>query len=72
MTNGEFHADAIRGIIAETERNTIDRVLKIIDRHEPKDGYYGFDEYEAAYTQGKEAAIESLKEEILALKGDTE
>lgn len=31
MTNGEFHADAIRGIIAETERNTIDRVLEIID-----------------------------------------
>lgn len=32
MTNGEFHADAIRGIVAETERNTIDRVVKIIDK----------------------------------------
>lgn len=31
--------------------------------------YYGFNEYEAAYTEGKEAAIEALKEEVLALKG---
>jgi len=32
MTNGEFHADAIRGIVAETERNTIYRVLEIIEK----------------------------------------
>lgn len=49
--------------------DTLDKVLKIIDRYEQKEGYYGFNEYEAAYAEGKEAAIEALKEEILTLKG---
>ena len=50
--------------------DTLDKVLKIIDRYEPKEGYYGFNEYEAAFAQGKESAIEALKDAVLALKGE--
>ena len=39
MTNVEFYADAIRGIGAETERNTIDRVLEILDEIERDTGH---------------------------------
>lgn len=53
----------------DVEYVPVDKVLEIIDRYEPKEGYYGFNEYEAAFMQGKETAIEALKDEILALKG---
>lgn len=49
--------------------DALDKVLDVIDRYKSEDSYYGFNEYEAAYAEGKEDAIEALREKVLALKG---
>lgn len=64
MTGGEFYADAIRGIVTETERNTFDRILEIID------------DVTKTYkdSNGKTPWIpeEEIRRRILALKGGEE
>lgn len=67
MTTGEFHADAIRGIVAETERNTLDCVLEIIDKHGEQLVHSIVD---GIYPEIKAADIlASVREDVLALKG---
>lgn len=68
MTNGEFHADAIRGIVAETERNTLDRVLEIIDRldAEAVEDFELDTDYGLAVVHDR---FEKARKKIKALKG---
>ena len=67
MTNGEFYADAIRGIVAETERNTIYRVLEIIDDTIRAVSLSGIDRNHIML-----GTLIELKDKTLALKGEQE